>query len=570
MEEIAEWEWQWWEIIHHPGLFQMFITPINEAGTDVLPFDDWFEEDHWGNIRTYQIPMLPWDHLLPSRVPIDRARRANYHGIDRKSLGDISVFGGRGMSKSFGFSHDVTQTAIVRGGEISLPTCRDEGHLQQRVEGVFNYAEKHPLISMFVESKRGTAPYPRIVWVTGHETNFVFESTNGEGENYLGHHVHRIYIDEYQLTSQKALKRLHDAVVPDTGAVIRTFGVSDGRRDTPAHDVRNDPKEAKKVYQLPQYLRESWTPLTKQAAIKSYHGDETLEYVTNVGAEEGEPTSGVWNMTDIRACVEIVPADLKDTKKAVSEKRKIVCPIVVITGEELKTKELSDIEFPKVRELEKTVVLSMDVGKSEHPSVIGIWGIDEDTEKAVNDLGRYIPRQWGKVVLWRVGYIDQAQIALRMIRRYGASKFGIDKTGADGDAVVENMRKFNEADNLEFELIPFDSRKTLEVEVARISEDDKGVKKVGAKYFVTERLMRRFSERFIHILYDQIAELEFETEVSKVSSGVNQMSYAGPQGDHTIDTMRILEFILYKMSESKKIVKRAIRFASKVWKIGHM
>jgi hypothetical protein len=570
MEEIQDWEWQWFEIVHNPALFQMFITPTNEAGTDLVPFDDWFEEDHWSEIRSYQMPMLSWDHLLPSRVPVDRARRANYHGIDRKSLGDINVFGGRGMSKSFGFNHDALQTAIARPGEITLVTSRDEGHLQQRVEGVFTYADKHPLIKMFVGKPRRTAPYPQIEWTTGHITNFIFESTNGEGENYLGHHTHRALIDEIQLTSNKALMRLHDTAIPDEGHVVRTFGVSDGRRDTPAHDFRNDPKLANKLYVLPQYLRESWTPLTKQEAIYMYHGNDTLEYVTNVEAQEGEPTSGVWNMSDIRACVEIMLADLKDTKKAVSEKRRIACPIVVVNDEDIKTKDIGDIEYPKVRELEKTVVLTMDVGKSEHPSVIGIWGIDEDIEKGVNDLGRYIPRQWGKVVLWRIGYLDQAKIALAMIRKYGASKFGIDKTGSDGDAIVENMRKFNEVDGLDFELVPFDARKVLDVEVTKISEDDKGVKKVGAKYFVTERLMRRFAERFIHILYDMQGELEFESEVSKVSGGVNQMSYAGPQGDHTIDMMRILEYVLYKMGESKKRIKKAIKFAMNVVRMGRI
>lgn len=570
MEEIQDWEHQWFEICHNPALFQMFVTPINDEQTDVLPFDDWYEEDHWGSIRSYQIPMLPWDHLLPARVPIDKARRANYHGIDRKSLGDIDVFGGRGMSKSFGITHDIAETAIVRSGEITMLTCLDESHLQQRIEEVFKYVNKHPLIMLFVENKKATSAYPSIDWTTGHKTNFIIESTTGEGDSYYGHHVHRVIIDEHQLLSTKARTKLNDAVVPDTGAVFRTYGVSDGRRDTPAHEVRNDPKQAKKVYQIPQYLRESYTPLTKRNHIKEYFGEGTLAFVTNVEAEEGEPTSSVWNMSDIRACIEIVPADLKDTKKAYNEKRRISCPITIINAEELKTKDIADFNYPKVRQIDRTVVLSMDVGKSEHPSVIGIWDIEEDTTKPLADPGRYIPSQWGKVVLWDVDYIDQARIVLFLIKRYGVAKFGLDRTGTDGDAVLQLIRKLNEDEKLEFEIIGFDSRTVLEIEVPKIDEKDKGVKKYGAKFFVTERLARRFSERLIHILYDIKAELEFESEVSKLSSGVNQMTYVGPQGDHTIDMMRILEYILYKMSETNKVIKRAAKFVTKIWKMGHL
>ena len=100
--EISDNEIALYEVLHHPAEFIEFMTPVDERATRRLPLQTWFDEDHFGSVRPYQLPGLPWDHMLPDdKYPIDASKAPGYRGVDRVGVGNGLIFGGRKTSKSF-------------------------------------------------------------------------------------------------------------------------------------------------------------------------------------------------------------------------------------------------------------------------------------------------------------------------------------------------------------------------------------------------------------------------------------------------------------------------------------
>lgn len=539
------------DIFHHPGLYQEFITPVNDTATQTLPLKDWLNEDHFGTVRPYQIPALPWDHMLPSDVPIDRAYMPGYKGIDRKDLGEAYECGGRSTSKSWGLVHDATQTPCVRRGEETLVTSRDDNHLTKRLDTIKIYVTQHPLLSELVSGKaKWNEPYARVEFVNGHVIKGIYESTSGEGENYVGEKFHRKLIDEFQLTSMQAWKNLHDATADGQGCVVRATGVSDGRRDTPMHKIRTDTEKQAAVYKKPQYLSESWTPRRKRDAIDEYGGIDSQDYKTNVDAEEGEEVSTVWNLRDILLCTK-VPKE--DQRKNLDNKHFVQCPILQINKQDIDEEGLpSPARFPEVQNIEWPIFIPVDIGWKRDPTIAGVFGIEPVKDE-------FKIHQWGNIEMLHVDYSDQAAILLEMAKHYKADGVGIDYTGSDGTAVAQEWERLDDPYIDEVWFVKWDTRVPILVEgQKRFGRKKEPDKKVDKRHFITLRMMTRFGNRMAELLYDDSTILEFRTEVKKPSTSrasTYEFLYSAPKGDHRIAMMRILEYMLY-LSPTRQKQKR--------------
>ncbi len=541
MDSLTQNELCLYEILHHPVLFMEFITPVNERATTVLPFRDWLHSDNWGRVRLYQLPTLGWDHLLPDDVPIDSGGKS----VDRKAIGTCYDWGGRNTSKSWGLIHDVLQDGIVRPGEEDLVTSRDANHLAKRMDSIWRYTQEHPLIRALITSKKKSDPFATIEWWNAHKTIGVYESIAGKGDNYLGTHSHRVNIDEFQLTSDTAYKKLYDAKAED-GCVYRTTGVSDGRMDTPAHAIRNDPEEASHVHQKAQFLNEIvWTATNKKKAIESYGGEEAQDYKTNVKAEEGDPTTGTWNMAHVQLCLVKLA---QDRRKPLDYQRPVICPVVRIPGSQItKHFKFENIQFPRIRASLNdsiSVWLSMDVGGRSDPTVIGVWGVDKDR----------IPHLWGLVILMQFDdYDDQVKVVEEMISFYGVSYVGVD-TGEGGGQHITVKLRANKGISASIIGVVFSSNVVipdltgLEPEAQRRNVETP-TRNLSIKCYTTNQLQIRLQQQRIKLLHDAEFMTQLLTEVTKQSSGrmrtIPETYHPGAQGDHTIAMLRVLEYMFY-------------------------
>ncbi len=523
------------------------MTPIDPDTGSELSLANWLNENHWGKVRTYQIPSLPFDHLLPNDVPIDERKEPGYDGHDRKALGDCNDFGGRATSKSFTDRHDNLQVSILRPGEHDLMTSRDDKHLTKRVDELWNYAYNHPLFARLVRSATVSDPYPKIDWYNGHVTVAIIEGTSGQGENYLGDHYHRKTIDEFQLTSSKAWKNLLDASA-DKGCVVRTTAVSDGRIDTPAHEIRNDKKSQGKINIRPQYVNPYWTPGIKTERIKAYGGENTQEYITNVQAEEGEPFSSVWNMRHILQCTS---CDDSEKRKGVEQRRYNKCPVIYVDNKDVPDNQAIDLAYPAPRYDNLPIWLTIDEGYSPDPTIINIWGLKIDLEEAPYLVKPY---QYGYVQLNAVEYSKQAKVILDMCKYYLCNVFGIDYTGAGGVTIVQEFEKLDDPYVNNVKAIKWDARKTVAVETTvqksrfKKKSHQQDEIKIDIKHHLTSLLLMRFAAQNIELLDDLMTRVEVASEMRSVASGrytSKQFIYKSQKGDHRLTTWRIMEYLIY-------------------------
>ncbi len=537
--EISDPEIALYEVLHHPAEFIEFLTPVDERATRRLPLQDWFEEDHFGKVRPYQLPGLPWDHLLPDDVyPIDASKTPGYRGIDRVGLGNARVFGGRKTSKSFELEHDPLQAAMIRDSESSMLTSRDAMHLEERWTTLWDYANRHPLLSPLLTYKRRSDPFGELRWANSHRTLAVIESAHSKGDPYTGKHVHRVNFDEYQLTTAEALLKFYDATAEE-GCVFRATGVSDGRRGTPASRDRNDPAKRDELHIRPQLVSDRWTPPAKEAAIENYGGEASHEYQTNVLAGEGEPTTGVWDIGNIISCMEIMAEDIN---KGPDKRRYVKCPVTVITNQNLEAGfDIRQMDLAPERGESAEIWVSADIGKRADPTIIGVHGMSEEK----------IPSLIGMIILRLIPYPVQGDIVKFIANRYGATRVGIDSTGGGGEAVNERLTEIMKGTGITVH--PIDFRST----VARptLATDDTGTRRkrkklltrtVQIKHFSTQKLFERFRKRRINLLDEGEMRIEFASEVAKTSSSpVVGETYSSPKGDHRIDMFRVLEMMIY-------------------------
>jgi len=322
-----------------------------------------------------------------------------------------------------------------------------------------------------------------------------------------------------------------------------------------------------------------WNPRVKQDAIEAYDGEESQGYKTNVLAEEGEPMAGAWDIAQIHACMVTKP---EDRHKPIVNRGFVKCPVTVVNGVRLKERieeemakhiaggrsketarrmatdrEIGMIDLPQDRDLGQKVVLAMDVGKQIHPSIIGIWGIDE----------RRKPHLWGMLVLLKVDYEEQTEILKRVIERYEVIGLGIDATAADGAGIAEQLVRWkSEDDGLYIAPIKFNS--TLEVpdtasshmEARRRHKQTDDTRKLDIKYYATYLMRLRFQKMDIELLHDYGMMLEFQTEMCRQGqSSRAPETYYGPKGDHRIDMMRCLEILLLYMVMYAKVSRNRDR-----------
>lgn len=552
--EISDNEVALYEVLHHPAEFIEFMTPVDERATRRLPLQTWFDEDHFGSVRPYQLPGLPWDHMLPDdKYPIDASKAPGYRGVDRVGVGNGLIFGGRKTSKSFELEHDPLQAAVIRGSERSMITSRDAMHLEERWSTIWEYATRHPLLKPLVTGRRRGDPFGEVRWHNGHVTLAVIESAHTKGDTYLGKHVHRVGFDEYQLTTAEALLKFYDATAEE-GCVFRATGVSDGRRGTPASKDRNDPAKQDQVHIRPQFVSDRWTPPAKEAAIENYGGEASHEYETNVKAGEGEPTTGVWDMGNIQACMEVVA---EDVNKTLDNRHYVKCPVTVITNQNLEAGfDIKQMDLPAEHGESKEIWISGDIGKRQDPTVLGIHGMNDASDDK-------IPSLIGMVVLRLIPYPIQGDIIKFIATRYGATQVGIDATGGGGEAVNERLIVVMKGTGVTIH--PIDFRHTVNRPMLNTDDTDGRRKKrknitrtVQIKHFSTQRLFERFRKRRIVLLDELKMRTEFSSEVAKTSSNpVVGETYSSSDGGHRVAMFRVLEMMIYYVDALKGKKRRS-------------
>ncbi len=314
------------------------------------------------------------------------------------------------------------------------------------------------------------------------------------------------YGEEFSAFTNVAWKQWQSTVHPE-GCKDLYCGVVDGRVDTPFRhlDTPGDPAIDKffgKRFHIPRYFDPYWDEALKQDCIRNLGGENSDEYMQQVKAKWGSPSSAVWDIMAIYDCMH----------------KELVCPRFEYDATTID--EFSEIYLPEKPAGTIRIALGIDSGYAEPTEIAAFAQIN----------GRW--RMFARVGLrGKIIYETQAIVIDKIATYYNAEFIGIDSTNSPvlasllsnpagqykdkeyADRVVEVA--YNE--NIEFEL-----------------NGDK--KKLKCKNFATEFLRSMFKRRLFELPLDEELINQFNTEKQKKTP--TTLVILTPDNVHITDSIR--------------------------------
>ena len=392
LEKITEKELAFMEAWHTPRcLAECLFSDFDNFGR--------FEEDKFGDIRLYQLPMLSNEPL------IDFKRTAKYHNLSkqeifnlRKNVGDIYNFGARLYGKTLiSLRIDIALSSLYEKGLKAICWSID----QRRLYGVLNRVEQamkyHPVFKIF----KFVCKYkPQIKFYSNSNywelkgVNITLEGKN-PGAQWYQVHVEKMWGDEVSFETAEVFKKRRDSV-GELGAIHRQAGMTNFTKQSPAGKAFYDPKNRDKISNLPRYCNPYWNEEKLVDALKEFGGKEAPNFKIFVGGEIIEDGVSVLDMDRVKECYQI-------------KKR--------IKRFELKKEQFKDFENLIVVERPKNaerIFITADAGDGSGGSDISIFSEIGDKYNYLYNLVLYNFKQkeQEKVFKWLIEKMEANIIAL--------------------------------------------------------------------------------------------------------------------------------------------------------------
>lgn len=298
LEKITEKELSFMESWHTPrALAECLFSDFDNSGR--------FEENKFGEIRFYQLPMISNEAL------IDFKRTAKYHNLSkqeefnlRKNVGDIYNLGARLYGKTLiSLRIDIALSALYEEGLKSAFWSIDEKRLRGVLDFVKLAFEYHPIFRIwnFYCSYR-----PQIIFY-GKKNYWSLKGINitlkgkSPGDQWYQVHVEKMWGDEVSFETEEVFKKRRDSV-GEKGCIHRQAGMTNFTRHSPAGKSFFDPKNKEKVLNLPRYINPYWSANDLEDALKEFGGKEAPNFRVFVGGEIIEDGVSELDIERIKEC----------------------------------------------------------------------------------------------------------------------------------------------------------------------------------------------------------------------------------------------------------------------------
>lgn len=258
--------------------------------------------DQLAHIRTGQIPMLSFEHMLDEDPALTKQENFKL----KEGAGNIDAFAGRLLGK----------TLIVEVIDIllSIPwidyevgfTSVDAVHIRAILEDkLIPVLMTHPFYKMFLLTTAGKgitrSPNYRISLRNGYTLlgiNMNVQSKN-PGKNFFGLHLKRLYVEEASLETEDVYNKRLDSK-SEMGCVIRSGGMTNFTKYSPAGKRFYNAKNKPWVYNVPQYINPMWNDEQRDRAIERHGGESSVGYRIFVKGEIVEEGISVFDMERVR------------------------------------------------------------------------------------------------------------------------------------------------------------------------------------------------------------------------------------------------------------------------------
>jgi len=396
------------------------------------------------------------------------------------------LFGGRSHGKSASVLEPRMIMCLFKfcDEELVLSSFR-RLHIKDRMESVIRIINAIPYFTALINRTRRD-PHYEITTCTGMTLYGISVGDDPTAISIQGKHPIAKFGEEWQVYGLSAWKQWQSTVSP-RGCEELYCGCVDGRVDTPFRQLdthTDDPtdKFRHRRFHVPRYLDPWWNEQTKRDCILNLGGEHSDDYLQQVMANWGSPSSSVWDTMAIYGCMS----------------KEVSCPLLEYTNETWMS--FSEMSLPEIPKGTSKVAAGMDVGFTE-PSEIGVFA-------KIGDRWRLFVRIHlrNKII-----YDQQAEIVDRIMGFYRIEFLGIDITNSPSISTTLKNEEGKYAHK-------FYGDKIIDIHFNEVIsyEVNGDEKKQKAKLFATDSLRAMFRRRMFELPMDEEIISLFNTEKQKI------------------------------------------------------
>jgi hypothetical protein len=415
-------------VITCPDEEELYLLAILEDPTG-LDLAELFWQDHEADDGCYRA----WDYQWPWYMCQDQFQ------VDQ---------GGRSTGKTVGIQMRACSFPFVFPGGEMLVTAPELNHLQPLTAAIEGRLISSRLLREMLPDTKGRGvirnPHWEIKFNNG--TRIISRLPGLTGKGVKGQHVVRVEMDEAQNYPNPGWVEIIPTLKRNIpGNAFYAHGVPTGVRGQ-YYEVSQDSSNWT-VHRPMGFMRPSWTPEERADLVSQYGGSrQNIDYKRNVYGDHGDMTHSVFVLSRLIACVDIddasfynnnvythislifesIPKGLSNEETTFYLKGLIDPPGEHKTGWSQKVTRTEGGKSSQV-EIGATKGYSayfggMDVGVTNHPSEILIFGQREDNDKVDLLL---------RVNMQRIDTDDQKVVIEKCFEFYGSKLkwFALDKSG---------------------------------------------------------------------------------------------------------------------------------------------
>lgn len=497
-------------------IMECLCYPISALECLFSDFDNYLLEDEkqLAHIRLYQYLLLSYEYLIDELEldPIPKINQQLNFKL-RENVGTIDCFGGRGFGKTvFVEILDIFLSLIHQDGDDIGFSSFDALHIRGVLEKLIEVFENHSFFKIF-KVKINRSPNYKFSCPTGWNLNSVNanNASRNPGQSFFQRHFKKLYIEEASKEIEEVFnKRLGS--VSELGCVIRSAGMTDFTKYSPAGRRFYDIKNKKFVCNLPQFVAETWNEIEKFKKIEEYGGESSLGYRTFVKGEIVEEGISVFDMSRIRCHY------LED---------KIVKHFEIKKENYHNFKEIIVLEKPDSVE---QVYIDADIGESAPTEIIIFF--------KTGKFYKYV----SNITCYNLTDAQQVELFDWLIKTLQANVTGLDVTDGTGRAIYRALNTKYPKENLAY--VSFNEKVDVDVEKDEKGQPvlDKNNQPVPKQEFISEWSVKVLKDLLyaglVHIPVDYKFDKQLNSVIAIQTSQRISYQIAGNE-DHLFAAFRV-------------------------------
>ena len=242
-----------------------------------------------------------------------------------------------------------------------------------------------------------------------------------DGKGVKGMHPRKLEMDEAQDYPEPGWVELFETLkYGEDDATWRSHGVSRGVRDR--YYKQTQPESGWYVHRYTAMHRSDWTPEEREAKAELYGSRDHPDYRRNILGLHGDAQSALFVLTRLMACVDQDPKSYYNSTEYIHLR---------ISDERLKDNGGSIVDmldFPAIHKAYQRVWVGMDVGMTNHPSEILIFG-EETPGTGGNRVTKTRLKCIARIHLERISSPDQRAVLEAIWDFYNPQAIAMDRTG---------------------------------------------------------------------------------------------------------------------------------------------